>query len=403
MIGFYCFIHVIKELNLTFTNLMLVFISIFSLCVCAESDVVVDKGPDIIWHKAAELPRPEGFAQSIGISGAYSAFLGEYLIVAGGANFPTGHPFFQQGKKQFYSDIFVFKFLSGKLELLSRGHLPIKAGHGATLVVDNSLYLVGGKNNEQAFDSIIKLSLDDSHKPEAEVLAKLPFTWESGGAGWQDNNLYLFAGKQNGQLTKQVCKYSFRTETCIDKVATPALPGLARSDFPAINQNGHFYLFGGLNLSAGKDNYVLNDAYAFNYQQGHWQRLTDIKLFDKPYSVAGGGAAKLSDDKVVLLGGVNREIFNNAILQLTTLKGDDLQKFKQYYFSLTESEVNFSRQQVIYDIKENSWKTLANKVPFIGGAGPLTISQNEQNIFWISGEVKPVIRSPNIYLGSLAK
>ncbi len=386
-----------------FTNLLLLCILLCCLYVSANEGRGENGAVAIQWQKAAELPHPEGFANTIGISGAYSAFLGNYLIVAGGANFPKGHPFFQQGKKQFYSDIFVYELISGQLELVSRGHLPEKAGHGATVVVGNSLYLVGGKNNERAFDGIIKISLDSENKPQIEMLAKLPFTWHSGGAAWQNNSLYLFAGKQNDQVTNQVCKYSFVSQSCSDKQKVPPLPGVARSDFPAINQNGHYYIFGGLNLNVGKGKYALTDAYAFNYQQGYWQKLADIKLLNQPFSVAGGGAAKLSDNKIVLLGGVNREIFNNAIFQLTTRKGDDLQAFKQYYFSLTESEINFSRQQVIYDISNNSWQSLADKVPFIGGAGPLTISQKGDDIFWISGEVKPVIRTPNVYVGSVVR
>jgi cyclically-permuted mutarotase family protein len=383
-------------------NFYLLFLLLLSLSLSATVNAApVAKDVDIVWQKMGELPAPERFSNSIGVSGAYSAFLGDYLIVAGGANFPKGHPFFDQGKKQFYSDIFVFDVSSEQIDLVARGHLPIKAGHGATVVVDNSLYLVGGKNNEKAFDSIIKLTLDKNKKPVTEVIGKLPFSWDSGGAAWNNNALYVFAGKQNGQVSNQVCKYSFNSQACIDREKTPPVPGLNRSDFPAIKQNGQFYIFGGLNFAAGKDNYALTDVQRFNFSTSQWQTLAPITLDKKPFSVAGGGVAIVNNNQLVLLGGVNRKVFNNAILQLTTLKGDALTAFKQHYFSLTKEEINFSRRQVIYDISENSWHDLANQVPFIGGAGPLTVSQQGDKIYWISGEVKPVIRSPNVYQGKL--
>ena len=339
------------------TNTLLLCLSFFSIYVNVVNKAIAGERHVISWEQAAELPKPEGFARSIGISGAYSAFLGDYLIIAGGANFPKGHPFFEQGKKQFYSDIFVFKLISGQLELVSSGHLPIKAGHGAAVVVDDSLYLIGGKNNEQAFNSVIKLTLDAANKPKTELITTLPFTWHSGGAAWQNNHLYLFAGKQNSQITNQLCKYSFSSETCIEKQGTPALPGLARSDFPAIDHQGNFYIFGGLNLNAGKDNYVLTDAYAFNYEQAHWQKLADITLLGSPFSVAGGGAATLNNNSIVLLGGVNREIFNNAIFQLTNLKGDALQAFKQNYFSLNETEIkHFIKKGKNYYVSNKKYK-----------------------------------------------
>jgi N-acetylneuraminate epimerase len=356
--------------------------------------------PQIAWKTAGQLPAPEGFINPIGISGAYSAFLGDYLIVAGGANFPKGHPFFEQGKKSFYSDIFVFDTRDDQLNLIARGHLPMQAGHGATVVVDNSLYLVGGKNNEQAFDSIIKLSLDSDKKPTATVIGKLPFTWDSGGAAWNNDALYVFAGKQNGQVSNQVCKYSFNSQACIDSEKTPAVPGLKRSDFPAINHKGHFYVFGGFNIAAGKDNYVLTDAYAFDFNKARWKTLPPITVDNKPFSVVGGGVASLANNQLVLLGGVNRNIFNNAIFQLTTRKGEDLEAFKRHYFSLSEADINFSRRQVIYGISDNAWHALSEKVPFFGGAGPLTVTQKGNSVYWVSGEIKPVIRSPNVYIGS---
>ncbi|WP_157829092.1 cyclically-permuted mutarotase family protein [Colwellia sp. 75C3] len=369
----------------------------------SDINVITSKANKIYWQKFGELPVPEQFTESLGVSAAYSGFIGDYLIVAGGANFPKGHPFFDQGNKQFYSDIFVFDTANKQLNLVARGHLPIKAGHGATLIVDNSLYLIGGKNNEQAFDTIIKLTLDGSKKPITEVIGNLPFTWDSGGAAWQNNALYTFAGKQNGQVSNQVCKYSFRSETCVDSNTTPPVPGLSRSDFPAINHNDHFYVFGGLNLAAGKDNYVLTDVYAFDFNKARWKTLAPITVDEKAFSVAGGGVAALPNNQLVLLGGVNRDVFNNAILQLTSLKGEALQAFKHSYFSLSKKDINFSRRQVIYDISENSWHALTDEVPFSGGAGPLTVTQKGDSIYWVSGEIKPVIRSPNIYLGSYSR
>jgi len=386
-----------KQENLYFFFLLLFSLTLSSI-VNANS---VIKEPEIFWQKAGQLPAPEGFSSSIGVSGTYSAFLGDYLIVAGGANFPDGHPFFDQGKKKYYSDVFVFDVSTAQMNLVARGHLPIKAGHGATLVVGNSLYLVGGKNNEQALNSIIKLTLDNNKNPVTEAIGKLPFTWESGGAAWQNNVLYVFAGKQDGQVSNQVCKFSFKSETCIDSQYTPVVPGLNRSDFPAIHHNEQFYIFGGLNLAAGKDNYVLTDVHRFDFSTFKWQTLAPIVVDKKPFGVAGGGVASVTNNQLVLLGGVNHSVFNNAILQLTSLKGDALTAFKQHYFSLSKEEVNFSRRQVIYNINKGSWHALTEKVPFIGGAGPVTITQKAKNIYWISGEVKPVIRSANVYLGSI--
>ena len=384
---------------MTLIRVLLRFTLLVFLLSCLNAVAATAKKSRITWDKKGSLPAAEGFTKSIGISGAYSGFIDDYLIVAGGANFPKGHPFFDDGDKYFYSDIFVFDVSNTLLKLVAHSHLPMKAGHGATLVVGNSLYLVGGKNNEQAFDSIIEITLDSVKTPVAKVIGELPFTWSSGGAAWQNDALYLFAGLQDGQVSNQVCKYSFTRAKCIDSDTTPPVPGLNRADFPAINHNGYFYVFGGLNLAAGEDKYVLTDAHAFDFNKARWKTLAPITVDEKPFSVAGGGVASLANDQLVLLGGVNREVFNNAIWQLSKRKGDDLTSFKKDYFTLSTAEINFSRHQVTYDVGDNSWDTLADRVPFPGGAGPLTITQNGDDLYWISGEIKPVIRSPNVYQG----
>ena len=366
-----------------------------------QHDSSLEKISPISWVKVGQLPNPDSFVTSIGISGAYSGFIGNYLIVAGGANFPNGHPFFEQGKKQFYSDIFVFDTQNDSVNLVARGHLPIKAGHGATLVVDNSLYLIGGKNNDQAYDSIIKLTLDLNNNPTTDVVDHLPFTWHSGAAAWQNGNIYIFAGEQDGMVNNQVFQYSLASKSCVNSEIIPAVPGANRTDFPAIHHQGKFYIFGGLNLLADKDNYVHTDAYAFDFNNQDWTTLAPITFNKQPFSVSGGGAAVMNNDQLVLLGGVNRTIFNEAVFQLSTKTNGALAAFKQQYFSLSEQDINFSRQQMIYHINQNKWSALNNKVPFSGGAGPLTVTQRENKIYWISGEIKPVIRTPNIYQGTV--
>tara|TARA_R110002167_G_scaffold91458_1_gene245974 strand:- start:8623 stop:8820 length:198 start_codon:yes stop_codon:yes gene_type:complete len=51
--------------------------------------------PKVDWQEIGSLQAPEQYSESIGISAAYTGFIGQYLVLAGGANFPNGHPFFK--------------------------------------------------------------------------------------------------------------------------------------------------------------------------------------------------------------------------------------------------------------------------------------------------------------------
>ena len=48
-----------------------------------------------------------------------------------------------------------------------------------------------------------------------------------------------------------------------------------------------------------------------------------------------------------------------------------------------------------------SYKPLDDNVPFLGGTGPLNIEQKDNKLYWISGEIKPIIRSPLVYQGTV--
>lgn len=98
-------------------------------------------------------------------------------------------------------------------------------------------------------------------------------------------------------------------------------------------------------------------------------------------AITGGGVTQISADKLLFLGGVNKNIFDNGIYQIGHLKGDALLIFKRECFSMLPKDFLFSQRQIIYNVKYNSWQALADKVPFPGGAGPLNIERNHNDIY----------------------
>tara|TARA_R110002167_G_scaffold91458_1_gene245973 strand:- start:8087 stop:8590 length:504 start_codon:yes stop_codon:yes gene_type:complete len=153
-----------------------------------------------------------------------------------------------------------------QLTLIALGHLPIKSAHGSTVLVGDSLYLLGGKNNEQAFDSITTLTLDDKNQPQTEVIGKLPFTFALGRAALNNNELYLYAGEQNNLPSNKVCKYSITLQKCLDP-AIPPIPGTNRVQFTSLHHKSYFYAFAGFNFQVQQGQYVLTDAYAFYFKK----------------------------------------------------------------------------------------------------------------------------------------
>ena len=75
---------------------------------------------------------PSGEAgYELGVSACYAGFIGDYLVVAGGCNFP------EPGKKKYYSSIYAAK-VTGNEETLQWemiGNLPEPAAYGGVVEI----------------------------------------------------------------------------------------------------------------------------------------------------------------------------------------------------------------------------------------------------------------------------
>ncbi len=364
------------------TKLLCVSFCFFAVS-CATSTTKIDS-----WKVAGLLPSPEGFAESIGVAGAYGGIVGDFMIVAGGSNFPYG-AILEGGAKEFYSDIFVYKInADGYLELVNQGMLPQKLSSGIAVTTEDTLYVVGGENAQGEISTIYAITLNGT-KPVVSVVAELPFTWSLGAAVLKDRDIYLIAGRNNKAAVNKAWKFNIDSKSV---TALEDLPGEARIQMPFALVDNKIYIFNGL----GK--LTLSDNYVYDIASDTWTKLTDTTFNNKAYTVAGGAAVQLTDSSVIVLGGVNKEVFDDAVTQLGALKGDELEAFRQDYFNRTPEQFDFSRQQMVYDIAKNQWKS-AGTIPFYGGAGPFPLIKKNSNVWHVSGEIKAGIRVPEIQHG----
>ena len=301
--------------------------------------------PTLAWQPYGKLPAQHHHKPSIGISAAFTAVLGDYLLVAGGANFPDGHPFFDQGVKAYYDDLWLFDTKAPQLQTAHHVQLPYPVAHGALISNEQGVLLIGGQNGSGPLKSILQVTLQDN-KPQVSLWSQLPFTWHSGAAVWYQ---------------------------------------------------GALYLFGGIDAQGAPDNFTRTDVHALNLTNQTWTQMANTQYQHQAFSVSGGAAVALDEHRILLLGGVNRAVFNETLSQFGRLKDEALHQYKTYYFGLNPQQINFSRQQLIFDVTSNTWDALAAPVPFIGGAGPLTLANNKQHIYWVGGEIQPGVRSPFVY------
>ncbi|MGL4677626.1 MAG: cyclically-permuted mutarotase family protein [Brevinema sp.] len=366
---------------------IIIFVCSFLISSCGiQSTTKVEQ-----WKIAGMLPAPSGFTESIGVAAAYTELIGDYLVVAGGANFPYA-PILEGGGKEFYQDIFVYQINPDKtLELVNIGMLPKKLSGGATVSTGEEILLIGGENSTGESATIYSITLNDT-MPVVKEVAQLPFTWALGGAVLKERMLYLFAGRNNKIAVNKNWVFHLDNKTI---TALADLPGEARIQMPYAVLEDDVYVFNGLGALTLSDNYV------YNLKTDTWKKLADTTLHQKPFTVAGGAAVPLTEDALLVLGGVNKEVFDDAVTQLGVLKGEELEIFRQDYFNRSPEQFNFSRQQMVYNIKENTWKSVG-EIPFYGGAGPFPLVKKDSTVWLVSGEIKAGVRVPEIQTGNIS-
>ncbi|WP_295155725.1 cyclically-permuted mutarotase family protein [uncultured Brachyspira sp.] len=355
------------------------------------SDSKMDK--KIVWEVGGHLPAQTGMEKNIGVSGLlYGSLQDKYIVAGGGGNFPYESTL-NGGAKKLYSDIYMLEDNNGALQVIEHINWENEIGHGASITTKEGIYYIGGASNPQADDDILFISLKDN-KLSVEKVGDLPFTFQNGAAVEKDGKLYIIAGRQNGKAANEVYQYDLSTKET--KKLSPVPNQETRTQPIAQLLNGSIYVF------SGADSIAYTDGYKYDFSKDAWEQVSDISITNKEnITLAGGVSIKLNESEMVVMGGVNKNIYDNAVYNLNNLKGEELSDFKYKYFTSDPYEFKLNSDILIYNSKTDSWKTLG-EVPFnpTCGQGLILIGNK---IYFISGEIKAGIRTDKMYIGTILK
>lgn len=329
----------------------------------------------------------EGIAK--GVSACYAGLIDGQLLMAGGCNFP-GLPPRLGGARKYYAGIYTAQ-LSGDTALVWRrvGNLPAPAAYGVSVTTPDGIVCIGGNNSEGQLDTVFCLTLEAGHAV-TKPLPSLPTGIDNLTGAFAGRCIFVAGGAYDGKADR---KALFLDLDALDKgwQSLPDFPGPRRTQAVSalFEREGEytFYLWGGFAGATDDDPATLSvDGLKYETATGRWTSVAGPKDTEGMAVCLGGGTAAVMDgNKVVATGGVDKDIFYNALIRLP-----------EGYFEHEPEWFNFNRNILVYDPAADTW-TVAAHTPETARAG--AVLAGEGRIFAnICGELMPGVRSPQVTL-----
>ncbi len=330
-------------------------------------------------------PFEQGF--EMGVSACYAAVYRDTLYIAGGCNFPDT-PASQGGSKRFYQGIYKAA-IGDTLIWHKAGVLPEPSAYGASLIVGEKLIIAGGTNSKGASSAVYSIDLSDDCK--VDTLPSLPYTVDNATATIANNFIYVIGGNINGEPSNIVFALNLSDGTN-EWSQLPTPPSRARVQPVCAANEKALYIWGGFSPADSIGRAITHsDGIRYLFAENRWEQLTDVTLkenSDRAISLSGGTALLFDKNTIIAAGGVDKEIFTDAISGTYSLTS------KEEYMHHPAEWYRFNPHLIEYNIDENSWKLLKSDRTF-ARAGAIMIAY-KNNIIYIGGELKPGIRTPQI-------
>lgn len=313
-----------------------------------------------------QLPSIPDAAYAKGVSAPFCGFIGHVAIVAGGANFPD-RPLLEGGSKRVYNDIWAYAG-SGWERI---GFLPDSVAYGATFPVPEGLVLAGGQVDGKPSDKVYLLRLDEGFKAVLDTLPSLPVP--AAEAGWSVYDGHLLIAASGSVCCCAVGDYEWRELAAMpEPLVQPVLYACDKGIF----------LWGGFNpqtLEVCPQGWMLSR----DDPDAGWQPAPGVPDCG---TFVGATAAVLPDGRLVVAGGVNRDIFARAL--------HNTPEDRIPYLSKEPAEYRFRSSVYVFD--GACWSEALQDGAF-ALAGPGVAAAADGTLLIAGGEVKPGVRSPKIF------
>lgn len=379
------------------------FFILFITGLFTSNSILAQKRLTINWNIATSLPPVDSLIINPGVAGAFIGITDNVLIIAGGANFPTGLPW-EGGKKKYQDQIYVLE-ITGKETFKWEGNnkfrLQQPIAYGSSVSSPVGIICIGGENENGILSNVFSIRWKDADKAiQLTDLPSLPFPLTNLSVTTYGNKLYVAGGETNNGVSDKFLSLD------LDNLAAgwKQLPALPKPISHAImivlrTKNKYtFYLIGGRKKTNSGISELYNSVYEFDPDKNVWKQRQSL-----PYALSAGSGIVTAAGNILLFGGDKGDTFHKTeqLLAVISRETNEAKKRKliQQKNKLQASHPGFSKEVLCYDPDNDKWSKLEN-IPFQVGVTTTAVAWKDFIII-PCGEIKAGVRTPQILIGKL--
>lgn len=389
----------------TLTRILWIWILLLSITVTQASNFK----NHVAWKKMPSLPPNSGQSIQHGLASPFAGNHNGLVLVAGGCNFPDT-PAAQGGAKKYYADIFI---LDDNAVWQKAGKLKQPVAYGASVSLPEGVLCIGGNNATDNFAKVFLLTWDKDQKQVVQTpFPDLPFALSQMGAAVINNTIYVVGGKKEGNVAKPFLSLDLSKRGTQDfqwKVLAD-FPGPGREQPVVVAQNAaeatFLYVFSGSSFAPASATPAVNtDGLVYNPNTEKWENIGQITVGDTTFSLHGGAGVPTGTHSILCVGGVNPEIFKNALEKIrqgnaAKEKGDSLtyQNFLDWnnnYLTQETSAYKFNNKVLVFNTITRKW-AIADSSKYAAKASTILV-EGKEGWLLINGETKPGVRTSEVY------
>lgn len=318
-----------------------------------------------------------------GVSAPFAGFVGRWLVVGGGCNFP-GVAAADGGPKVYYPQVYALDTADTASAWKPAAELPLPVAYGASAETEKGLVCIGGQCADSSLTQVFRIEpAEGGRRLAVRSLPPLPVAVDNAAATCADGVVYVTGGNQ-GDGGRAL--YALRPDADSAWTRLADYPGGQRVQPVLLACGKTLYLAGGFMYDKPDNRCTLPASLlAYSAEDGKWSGPIP---FPAPagggrYALSGGAGVSVGG-RLYLTGGVDYRIFKEAMEGRGP--ADYLRKPVEWY--------SFNRDILEYDPARRTWQ-VHPAAEGMGKAGGVLLHR-EGRLWMVCGEVKPGIRTPQI-------